>query len=57
MHLHWHVTVLEGRNGNAYQQCRCGARRIRHPDRTQPLDYRWLVTGRFAEMPERGPVG
>lgn len=51
MHIHWHVTVLRGRAGNAYKQCRCGSRLIRHRDRTQPLDYSWLATGRFAARP------
>jgi hypothetical protein len=56
MHLHWYSPVRKGRGGNAYLACRCGSREIRHPDRSQPLDYRWLETGRFAEEPTRSPV-
>lgn len=56
-HLHRHHVVRRGRNGNAYLACRCGDRRIRHPDRTQPLDHSWIERGTFREKPTRGPVG
>lgn len=56
MHVHWYVTVRQA-GPNAYRQCRCGARHIRHRDRHIPMSYRWLETGRFVEMPTRGTSG
>lgn len=56
-HLHRFDVVRRGRNGNAYLACRCDDRKIRHPDRGQPMDYTWIERGTFTEMPTRGPIG
>jgi hypothetical protein len=57
MHIHWHKVVRRASGGNAYLQCRCGSRWIRHPNRNQPLDYTWIETGIFRKMPKFGPFG
>jgi hypothetical protein len=57
IHIHWSVRVA-GDKINGYYACRCGRRRqIVQRDRNRPMDFRWALTGEFADEPETGPEG